>query len=434
MSVGLPVYKLAEWQRIEIPGISFAPEDRRLLEELSTGDALRIDELRGGIRISAGACVGVVRFLHFEIQITPKLTGENMGLVELLDYAGGIRALRRFQSQLQLFTGDRNLLDLIALLFAEAVERILRHGLLADYCDREDDLPFMRGRLLVRKQILQRFGQVDRLECRFDEQLTDIPENQILAAALVACTRTVCDERILQRIRRLRSIFAAACDHKGVDLLMVRHGLVYHRLNRVYREPHHLAWLILDAIGVKDIYQEGFTPCFAFLLDMNRLFEAFVSKWVAHLLGDTNLELNVHPHDRSILWHAENNKPYATVIPDLLVEIPKSTRRLPIDAKYKLYDARSVDTSDLYQAFFYAFAFGEEVIARLPRALLLYPSSGAFTSQWRVQVRSLHGTIGGEIIVFGIHLPTAIKEARSDAIGALGHKLRTVLVETLATT
>jgi hypothetical protein len=34
---------------------------------------------------------------------------------------------------------------------------------------------------------------------------------------------------------------------------------------------------------VEGIYRKGAPPCFALLLAMNRLLEAFVSKWVAHL-------------------------------------------------------------------------------------------------------------------------------------------------------
>ena len=42
----------------------------------------------------------------------------------------------------------------------------------------------LRGRLMMREQYLRRFGRIDVLECRFDDYDADIPENQLLAAAL----------------------------------------------------------------------------------------------------------------------------------------------------------------------------------------------------------------------------------------------------------
>ena len=77
----------------------------------------------------------------------------------------------------------------LALLLAEECRRVVRAGLLADYIEREEDLPILRGRLLLDRQVLRRFGRLDRLECRHDEHERDILENRILAAALRACGR-----------------------------------------------------------------------------------------------------------------------------------------------------------------------------------------------------------------------------------------------------
>src|SRR5690606_30813238 len=79
---------------------------------------------------------------------------------------------------------DRSLLDLFILLLCEACDELLRGGLLAGYVEREEDLPVVRGRLLLDRQVRERFGQLDRLICRHDELETDVTENQILAAAL----------------------------------------------------------------------------------------------------------------------------------------------------------------------------------------------------------------------------------------------------------
>jgi 5-methylcytosine-specific restriction enzyme subunit McrC len=167
-----------------IDGEMLTPSDQRLKEELQAGEEgrLLVDELRTGVRIAARSWVGIVRFERFEVRVVPKLAGDNIGLVEMIEFATGLDALRRSSSARSLHAEGTGLFDLIALLLAEGTELILRCGLLADYVEREDELRVLRGRLLSDRQVLRRFGQVDRLVCRFDEHEQDIAENQLLGA------------------------------------------------------------------------------------------------------------------------------------------------------------------------------------------------------------------------------------------------------------
>ena len=60
------------------------------------------------------------------------------------------------------------------------------------------------------------------------------------------------------------------------------------------------------------------------------------------------------------ILNASTGQPYARVVPDILVErsAADTTARLAIDAKYKLYDERKLSSSDVYQSFLYAYAYG----------------------------------------------------------------------------
>ena len=49
--------------------------------------------------------------------------------------------------------------------------------------------------------------------------------------------------------------------------------------------------------------------------------------------------------------------------------------RVAVDAKYKLYDQRKLDSGDVYQGFLYAYAFSGAGELAVPTAVLLYPSS-----------------------------------------------------------
>jgi 5-methylcytosine-specific restriction enzyme subunit McrC len=417
----LRTLEISEWQDGFLNGETLSPADRHLAQELEGGDEgrLSVDELRAGVRVTARSWVGVLRFEHFEVRIVPKLTGGNIGLVEMIEFATGLDALRRSSSVRTLQAQGAGLFDLLALLLVEASEAILRGGLLADYVEREADLPVVRGRLLGDQQILRRFGQIDRLICRFDEHEQNIAENQLLAAALRVCATRVTHESVRGRVRRQLAIFAEVCRPEELDFDAGRGQIAYHRLNEHYRDAHALAWLILEGLGTKDLLASGQTRCFAFLIDMNRIFEMFVYRLLDQLLTNTGTRVHYQRGDRSIILDASTNEPYSRVVPDVLIEAGErgSVALLAVDAKYKLYDERKLASGDVYQGFLYAYAFGGAGGQVLPAALLLYPSSTHSGRSVRLRVQTGQAVAAAEILALGLSIPEALAEASSDVRG-----------------
>src|SRR4029079_2124512 len=123
--------------------------DRRLAVALSASEGrLEITELSDGVRFDASAWVGVVRLTDLEVRVVPKLVGENLGVLRMLEYSSGLGALARLESARTLAADrDGSLVDLLALLLAEASLSIAKRGILSDYVTREEGLPRLRGRL-----------------------------------------------------------------------------------------------------------------------------------------------------------------------------------------------------------------------------------------------------------------------------------------------
>jgi len=391
---------------------------------------ITVEELRQGLRLTATSWVGLVRFERFELRVVPKLAGENLGLVQMIQFLADLGALRRIPGMRDLPVEDPSLLDFIALLFAEACDRLLRGGLVVDYTEREEDLAAVRGRILADRQVLRRFGQVDRVACRFDEQDHDTLDNRLLAAALRLCRPRVADETVRRRLTALQAIFEQVCTPELLDLGTARGDLFYHRLNEHYRDAHRLAWILLDGSGVKDLLAPGDTSCFAFLIDMNRLFERFIHRLVERLLGRGSWQVRYQRADTSIIWNADTGRSYARVIPDLLVEDSTTGVRLAIDAKYKRYDERKLASSDIYQSFLYAYAYGAETAPRVPRAVLVYPSETGSVSAIRLRVRSAARLGAAEITAVGIPIPAALREASRRERGPVSQALLEMLTST----
>ena len=409
---------LTEWTSEVYHGVALTPQDRAVVEKWSASadDRLQIEELRRGLRIRTRSWVGVVRLPTVEIRVVPKVTGDLLGLVRLLEYASGLDALIRLTDDATLEASGDSLLELVVLLFVEASERVLRRGLLSGYVEREDDLPIVRGRILGDRQLLERFGQLDRIICRFDELEHDVVENQLLTAALQVASSRVTSVGLQRRISRLRGVLEPICDTDQLNLAGARTTMTYNRLNAHYETAHQLGWLLFDALGIDDLFASGEAQAFSFLLNMNQLFERFVTRVVEQVLAAARYRVTSQSPFKSVVWNVSSQRPYTSIIPDVIVERRgESDGRVAIDAKYKLYDERGFDQGDIYQTFLYAFALGATASGGVPTSLLLYPATAEEPRSTRLRIRRLSGGAGAEIVGIGLPVAALLKELTAGA-------------------
>ncbi|MFF2192913.1 McrC family protein [Streptomyces sp. NPDC058157] len=377
------------------PGACLTPADRRLLADGALDGMLRVRESAGGgLEVEATAYVGVVRLEACEIRVLPKYLGGGLDVLRMLDYAAGGTG-RLLSSEQDLTAGDPDLRDLVALMVTEHGERLLRHGVRRDYLTREDDLPVVRGRLLADRQILRHHGRLDRLACRFDEHDADVPDNRLCAAALERVARTARPDGLRARARRAAAQFAALAPTPLGDLRAVVAGLEYHRHNAHYRSAHRWAELLLSGGGLDGLFGAGPLASRAFLVDMNGLFEDFVTRLLQEGAAGSGLGLRVdaQARHRRVLFDERARSPYSEVRPDVLILGERDGRpfRLPVDAKYKLYDRKKLSTADLYQAFLYAHALGT------PAACVLVHPGGPEATGARVAVRDWDGATSARV-------------------------------------
>ena len=412
------IVQLREWQPdYRETGISLSDADRRLAEVLSSGEGrLRVTELADSLRFDASAWVGVVRFTNVEVRVVPKLVGENLGVLQMLEYSSGLGALARLESARTLAADrDGSLVDLLALLLAEASIQIAKQGILQDYVTREDSLTRVRGRLLPYEQTVRHYGQLKTLECRFDELETDVVENQLLAGALAIAKRVSIDPEVRRLTARAHAVFSEVADTSAASSDTPE--LEYNRRNEHYRPAHIIARIFLRNLAVNDLYSPGAGDSFAFLLDMNRLFEDFVAKVLTNAFADTDIRVRPQARDKTLIRDARTGKPYAAVIPDILLERTTGrTLRIPVDAKYKLYDDRKIDQSDIYQTFFYAWAYADPSSPDEAPAFILYPGEGRSVGA-HLTARTSFGTKGASIRAIPVDVPALLSAIRgSEAI------------------
>lgn len=136
---------------------------------------------------------------------------------------------------------------------------------------------------------------------------------------------------------------------------------VYGRLNAEYEPIHHLCALFLRGASVSE--HAGGTQFRTFLLDMNQLFEHFVTE-ALRLRAPRGLDLS-----GQYATHLDRDRRVA-IRPDLLVS-RHGRPTLVADCKYKRVREDTVHHHDVYQTLAYCTALG------LDRGMLLYPKHEA---------------------------------------------------------
>jgi 5-methylcytosine-specific restriction enzyme subunit McrC len=342
----------------------------------------------------------------------------------MLQYAAAVELISRVPAERLLAAEMTDLLDLIAWFLAEEAKLLTREGLLRDYRPIDDSLTVLRGRLRTREQYLRRFGQLQPLECQFDEYDGDIAENQLIAAALHAVGRRIRDPDVRAAVLRQTAIISEICEPPTKDAGWYERKIQYGRRNARYRAAHALSKLILRGLAFEDLYSTSDGKVTAFMLDMNVLFERFVTRLVRDSLDGTELALSEQRRIRAVIRDDETGHTYSTVRPDLIIEEPSSRECVPVDIKYKLYAEKKLSTSDVYQLFLYAYIHGREVASRI--AGLIYPASSSVSGPV-LSISTVHGKGAARIRGAGINVPAVLDLISDQQNDVLHTEVRSVI-------
>jgi 5-methylcytosine-specific restriction endonuclease McrBC regulatory subunit McrC len=137
------------------------------------------------------------------------------------------------------------------------------------------------------------------------------------------------------------------------------------RLTEGYRPLLELCRLLAESLTSGA--SAGSTPCPAFLLDMERVFEQYLTRGlIAAFAGRGQFSVAVQPLYRASV--SVPGQPALLVRPDIVLE--RAGRPvLVVDAKWKRLKGSPLVTEDIYQLMAYCTALG------IRRALLVYPGS-----------------------------------------------------------
>ena len=248
------------------------------------------------------------------------------------------------------------LLDFIVVYFAELVERRIDAGLYRTYVEQEGNLAAVRGRISVAEDIRHNYILRHRTWCRYADFTWDVPENQVIRQVVHLVGGWVGRPELRLRLRRLDATLAEVTPTNMPASAIGR--FAYHRLNDDYQPIHRLCRLFIEGASLSE--EEGTFDVRAFLVDMNRLFETFITE-VLRELAPTGMD--VRPQSQLFLGMEKK----VEMRPDLIVEAEGQTV-LVADCKYKRLEPDQFRHHDVYQLLAYCTA------SNVTRGLLIYPA------------------------------------------------------------
>lgn len=318
----------------------------------------------GEYLLTPGSTVGAVEVGGLSVLIRPKI-----GIPQLLSLACYAIGRVRFQETDFRFPEETALPDALALALTAAARRAFARGLLHGYRTEEEALQTVRGRIRFDDQVRRRFGIPLPVEVRYDEFTDDILANRLVKAAVVRLGGM----RLRSREARVGLGWVAAMvenvsleEYPPNDVPEVR----FDRLNAHYEQVVALARLVLRRGAFEA--DRGQVRASGFLMDMNQVFQEFVTVALREALGVSERRFG----ESTIPSLDETGRVHLR--PDLVWRDGPSCVFVG-DAKYKNIEGGRVPNADLYQLLAYTTALD------LPGGLLVYAKGEADTATYTVR-------------------------------------------------
>lgn len=433
MSEDVVSITLSEWETVsaetcdDLTGyfLDASASSRRVTEALNSSRMLRLTELKTGLEVSSASHVGRVRVGNLSITVLPKLKAAS--LLRLLRYAFGFR-------RLELISDSTHLVDqcsfedlLISQLNAEAQELISR-GLQRAYVRRDERLASPRGRISFDRLALDGRTATATLPCQHSPRLEDTFLNRVLLAGLRLAGTVASLLELRRESRRLASLMEEQVSRINLDAnTLDQAARRLTRLSTAYVPALSITRLLVESQGIVLEGRTLTTTLPGFLFDMNRFFQALLSRFLKENLVDCSVrdEHGLKGMMRYDPKHNPQHRQSPTPRPDYAIMRQGQLVAL-LDAKYRDLWSKTLPREMLYQLVVYAISHRHQL-----QSSILYPTTNVSAKEARIDVTDpVYGKHLGQVCLRPVNL-IEIEELVSSNTAAVRRK-REALAKRLA--
>ncbi len=273
-----------------------------------------------------------------------------------------IRSLQRFP-----------MLEVFAHLFLQNLSHLARQGLARRYVRVEDNLPYLRGRLLFQQHVRENLTNRARFYVAHDEFNSNRPANRLVRSSLDRLKRIVRNEENRRLLRELTDAFADVPPTRDPEGDWRRHSV--DRTMQHYRPV--MAWVRLFLFGEGLATFHGKHENQSLLFPMEEIYEDFVT-WCFRRYQAEYVVRAQGPQ-----WRLTRDPEAFTMKPDMTLQ-KSGKAAFILDTKWKRLRSRAEDPkkrgvsqADMYQLYAYGRRYGCRTVA------LVYPRTDDFDEPLR---------------------------------------------------
>jgi len=360
-------------------GESLGDEDYIVLNELKNLYEIDFNFSKNReLEIKANQHIGSVFLpnMKTEFQVIPKMFKDKKEYLAdtsiLLAFANNIPIEDIMEGQKNFFTKDMEpqLINPLHWTLSFQYDKLARQGLLKSYVIHAENTSSMRGKLLMKQQMLNDALRRPKFFCEYDELEYDTIENRVLLQAMTIVERTskipFFKMKAMNNAQRLSGVVTKEDVRKPQRQRMMRS---YNRQNARYMEIHQTCETIIERQGIQNIYSGDYSHVIPMFYDMNKEFEGFVGNLFKKYYYDPE---QVITQDVEKAWRGSPPSLGARRMrPDIIIREGNEVKEI-IDVKYKI---KGVTTGDLYQIGFYMHEYGKGSTNKIEHAFAILPKS-----------------------------------------------------------
>lgn len=398
---------------------------RRLLEKLRRFDEVHCRTARVAVfdwsardYAKATSLVGIIQIPGLMVEILPKIDKEQMqhelpdghenhnllaqhNLLYMLSLARKIPITEREIASLG--SKKMHMLEVLIKAYTKCLMDELRRGVDHSYVCCEENMPRVKGKILMNRHLVNNAAHQERFYVGFDEFLEDTPLNRILKAT---CRRLVSMSSVNGTQRLLME--AVAIFDEVDDVIPDAHHFQQvhlHRNNDRFRMLLDFCRMVWQGQSPNPV--SGVNQTFSILFPMERLFEEFIANYIRRYaeelgLGRDEVIIQADNHSKYLVLDKNGSKRFK-LKPDLMIKNKKEFK-LVLDTKWKCLKPdeedrkNGVSQADMYQMFAYAKQYGCRDV------VLLYPDNGEATQKRYMISNDINNDINEQIRIETVKL------------------------------
>ena len=368
------------------------PEDLAVLDKLKEYYNIEYSfDKDDALNIKTNQYIGSVYLPHVRrnLHIIPKIFKNKKDDKEyvkdtsiLLFYANNNKIKQVMEGQKNFFTKEKEprFVDPIHWSLLYEYNELMRRGLLKSYVVHADNISSMRGKLLMKQQMLNDAMHRPKFFCEYDELEYDNIENRVILQAMTIVERTSENQNVKMKSLNYAQRLSGVVQKENVrkpEMQRMMHS--YNRQNDRYKKIHKTCETIIEKQGIENIYSGDYSHVVPIFYDMDKEFERFVGNlfndyyvgpgYETHAAWEADGEGKVETQSSEEAWEGQGNLGPRRMRPDIVIREGNKVKHI-IDVKYK---TKGITTGDLYQIGFYMHEYGKYYHEEIKRAFALLP-------------------------------------------------------------